>query len=56
MKNIPDKSCKENQNTLLCSVTFFWKSYRLWDNVEIYRRAGQGTDGNMAHAHCMPDT
>jgi hypothetical protein len=43
---------------ILCSVTFFppLKSCRLWDNVEKYCRAGQATDGNMAHAHCMLDT
>jgi len=34
---------------------FFRKSCRLWDNVEIYCRAGQATDGNVAHAHCMLD-
>jgi len=38
---------------ILCSVTFPPKSHRLWDNVEKYFRAGQDTDGNMAHAHCM---
>jgi len=26
------------------------------DNVEKYCRAGQATDDNMAHAHCMLDT
>ena len=41
---------------ILCLVTFFRKSCRLWVNVEKYCRAGQATDGNMAHAHCMPDT
>jgi len=41
---------------ILCSVTFFRKSCRLWDNVENVCRAGQGTDGNMAHAHYMLDT
>jgi len=46
----------ENIKThILYSVTFFRKSYRLWDNVEKYCRAGQATDGNMAHAHCMVD-
>jgi len=38
---------------ILCSVTFFRKSCRLWDHVEKYRRAGQATNYNMAHAHCM---
>jgi len=32
---------------------FFRKSCRLWDNVERYCRAGQATDDNMTHAHCM---
>jgi hypothetical protein len=33
---------------ILCSVTFFRKSYRLWDNVVKYCRAGQATDENIA--------
>jgi len=43
---------------ILCSVTVFRKSCRLWDNVEKCCRAGQDTDDNMAHAHthCMLDT
>jgi hypothetical protein len=32
------------------------KSFCLWGNVEKYGRAGQATDDNMAHAHCMLDT
>ena len=27
---------------ILCSVTFFWKSCRLWDNMEKYCTTGQG--------------
>jgi hypothetical protein len=53
MRNISDKSCRENQNTRLvfnfspenlgvCEV--MWKKYD---------RAGQTTDDNMAHAHCV---
>ena len=38
---------------ILCSIPFLRKSYRLWDNVEKYCRAGQATDDNMAHALCM---
>jgi len=34
---------------------FFFKLCHLWDNVEKYCRAGQATDDNMAHAHCMLD-
>ena len=43
---------------ILRSTTFFFfrKFYRLWDNVEKYYTAGQDTDYNMAHAHCMLDT
>ena len=40
---------------ILYSVTFFRKSYRLWENVEKYCRAGQATDYNTAHAYYMPD-
>jgi hypothetical protein len=32
---------------ILCSVTFFWKSCSLWDNVEKYGAAGQATDDNI---------
>jgi len=41
---------------ILCSETFFRKLCSLWDNVEIYCRARQTTDDNMAHAHCTLDT
>ena len=34
---------------------FFRKSCRLRDSLENSCRAGQATDDNMAHAHCMPD-
>jgi hypothetical protein len=33
-RNVLDKSCRENKNTLLCSTTFFRQSCHLWDNVE----------------------
>jgi len=47
-RNISDKSCRENQNTILYSITpFFRKSCRLWDEVEKYCRAGQATDDNI---------
>ena len=38
---------------ILCPVTFSRKSYRLWDNVEIFCRVGQATDDDTARAHCM---
>jgi hypothetical protein len=37
------------------SITFFRKSYRLWDNVEKYGRARQATDGDTAYALWMLD-
>jgi hypothetical protein len=46
MKNISDKSCRENQNTHFISITFSRKSCRLWDNVEKYGTARQATDDN----------
>ena len=32
---------------ILCSITFLQKSWRLWDNVEIYCRARQAADVNI---------
>ena len=32
---------------------FFRRTCRLWCNVEKYCRAGQATDDNIEHAHCM---
>ena len=40
----------------VCWVTRLLRSCLLWGNVEKYCRAGQATDDNMAHAHCMLDT
>jgi hypothetical protein len=34
----------------------FSKIVPLGDNVEKYSTAGQTTDDNMVHAHCMLDT
>jgi hypothetical protein len=41
---------------ILCSVTFFRKSFRLRDNVKKYGRGRQVRDDNMTHAHCAVDT
>jgi hypothetical protein len=35
---------------------FFGKPCRLWENVEIYCRAGQAADEYMVHALCVLDT
>jgi hypothetical protein len=55
MRNVLDRSCRQNQNTFLYSKTYFRKTWRLWDNVEKYCRARQATEDNMAHAHYMLD-
>ena len=47
---------RENQNTHISySKTFLRNSRRLWDVVEKYGKAGQATDDNVAHVHCMLD-
>ena len=34
VKNVSDKISRENQNAHFISNNYFFKSYRLWDNVE----------------------
>ena len=53
MRNVSEKSCRENQNTHFMFNNFFFKSCRLWDNVEKYYRVGQATNDSMAHVQCM---
>jgi len=48
MRNLSDRNCRENQNTHFTSNNFFFKSCRLWNNVERYCRAGEATEDNMA--------
>ena len=55
MKNVSDNICRGNQNTHFMFKTFFRKSCLLWGNVEKYCKAGQSTDDNMSHVHCMLD-
>jgi hypothetical protein len=40
---------------ILWSVTFFWNSCCLWDNVEKYGKVEQATNGNMAHVFWVLD-
>jgi hypothetical protein len=47
MRNIPDKSCRKNQNTYFKFKFFSWKSPRLWDIVGKYGAIRQTTDGNI---------
>jgi len=46
---------REIKHTFM-SNNIFLKLYRSWDNKAKYRRAGQATDDNMKHAHCILDT
>jgi len=54
MRNISDKSCRENKTHISCSVTFPFENPAVYENVENYSRAGKTTDDNMAlHAACL---
>jgi len=56
MRNVSDKTCRENQNThFIFNNFFFRKSCRLRDNVAKYFTTGQTTDDNVLHEHCMLD-
>jgi hypothetical protein len=48
MRNVSDKSCRENQNTQFVFGNIFRKSRHLRDNEEIYGTSGQATDDNIA--------
>ena len=53
------KIVQEIKTHISCSVTFFFSPSRKlccsWDFVEKDDKAGQATDDNMWHAHCMLD-
>jgi len=55
MKNILDKFVEKLKTHFVLIIFFTRKSCLLWNKVEKYCRSGQGTDDNMAHAHCMLD-
>jgi len=46
VRNVSDETVDKIKTHILCSVTCFRKSRRLWDNVEKYGTAGQSTDDN----------
>jgi hypothetical protein len=49
MKNVSDKSFRENQNThFMFSNFLFWKPCPLWGNVDKDCTAGQATDAKSA--------
>jgi hypothetical protein len=51
------KGVEKIKTHISCSTPFFFRKLcRLWDKKEKFCRAGQVTDCNKAHAHCMLDT
>ena len=46
MRNVSGKVVERIKTHILCSVTVFRKSCRLWENVGKRGKAGQATDGN----------
>jgi hypothetical protein len=56
MRNVSDKSCRENQNAnFFCSETFFSNNLFIYEKMSQKSGGATGTTGNMAHAHCMLD-
>jgi hypothetical protein len=53
MRNSSDKCVEKIKTHILCSMKFFRKSCRLWDNVEKYGRARQATDDNIIGRMCF---
>jgi len=54
MRNVSVLSCRENLDQHFTFNNFFFrKFYLLCDNVEKYCGAGQATDDDMAHVHCV---
>ena len=45
--NVSKKFVAKIKTHISSSITIFWKSYRLWDSVEKYRRGRQATDDNI---------
>jgi hypothetical protein len=55
VRNVLDKSCRENQNTHFLFCNFFPKIASLLDNVEKCGGAREATNDNTAHARCILD-
>ena len=50
------KVVDKSKHTFYDQKLFSPKIVPLWDNVEMYYTAGQGTGDNMAHSHCILGT
>jgi len=57
MRKLADKSYREIHNIHLSSITFFRKSYLLWDIVKkkVALVTGHRSQYITVHALCMPD-
>jgi len=56
MRNVSDKSCRENQNPHFAFINFFFENPVVYEIMWTkYCRAGQATDNNMAHTLCILD-
>ena len=55
MRNVLDKSRTENQNTHLCSITFFPESHAVYEitSKKWWSQRGHKLRHNMAHTRCM---
>jgi hypothetical protein len=53
MRNVSDKSCRENQNTHFVFSNFFFLIVPSCDNAEKYCRGGETLGAELAH--CMLD-
>jgi hypothetical protein len=58
MKSVPDKFAEKQREKIkthvLFSITFFPENRVFYETMwKKNCRAGQATDDNMAHAHCM---
>jgi len=54
MTNVSNKIVGKIKTHILCSITFFSENLAVYEIMwKKYGRAGQATDGNMAHAHWM---
>ena len=56
MRNVSDKSCRENQKRhFMFNNLFYRESCHLWGNLEKHCGAEQAPYDNRVHDHCMLD-
>jgi len=52
MRNVSDKVGEDTETFISCSIIFFRKSRRIWEEVKKQFRPEHTTDDSMAQAHC----